>query len=799
MPSLGCFIASLGTAPPGPFPTLMLLALLAVIAGSSLAILGVKLLSDAWLDGVLTERPSLSINLTIAYVNIAVLTTLSVFCYAFYSRSRYLMYKEAIEAGAAHDASQPWRGPRPKSEKEQLGKRRKNRGSAVCSACAKLMAHLLTIATLALCITMLLVFSAALLVIVSGDYGCGEMSATLEAYNAVPTYLAAVTAASEGPPVELAAALCNGVHSIGDEGSTDRCFKLDIALSVINMVLRQWPMRITRFEAVGDRLSGACASFSSAIAASKSDVCTPLLDGNSSAIAIALAAHNSTYTVDQYVSAAVDFTPGRLRFLALRTVGLLTGADETLREVYAVGSDTCNVFLTLRKPAEWLIIAAAVLLLAAIISRACFVRYSRFLGYVAARNGPHWAPLDAALAALLLSAGMMLGASALGWARQAYQKEVATSVPGATPSIQPVVTAAIIACVFCMLVALLVVLYGVATRHLLQRKTDGCFESTKRAIFCLPAPAAGGPTGASSSCFPAFRRMILQMLVAAVWILTLALVLVALLAVGVTLGGSEVGRFGYHGSVEMHRTLLEPPSSLMNATSGSATARMLYSALVPPPTATLDEPLMTSSGLNRTELCWIYGWLADDEASVRRSCVLGSLAARLAITLINAPPLSAGINASDYAIDCGQLPAALAAGRTQCAEPPGGVPNVVAAASDEARLVHSFIGTYRAIIIFNRHVGDAAQYIYISLDALTGPFVRLLIASLILIAGTALLSSAYSRYTMLEFVFFTKAAIATGQRGAANLGNKDATSRRQSRRESRLGRADANKQAEPQA
>lgn len=777
-----CCLASLGTAPPGPFPTAMFLAVIAVFVGCVLAIIGMKELSDAWLDGMLEERPSLAINLSLAYVNIAVLTTFGVFGYAVYARSLYLMYKEEVEAGAPHDASQPWRGPKPVEATKKDARKGKPSALGAFQRPCLLLAQLFTVAALALCITMLLVLAAAVLASVSADYACAEV--VLEGSSPIAAALAAVVAAADAPPLELASGLCAGLDIVESTSAPDSCFKLDIALGIISALLGQWPLHITQFEPLATRLSGACASFSSAAAEANVGVCTPLFRGNASAIGAALATAGSSMTVDQYVTSSVDFSPNRLRFLALRAAALLSNADETLREVYAVGRDLCTTRRTVHLPLERLLIASAVMLLGTIISRACFVRYVRFMGCLAAPDGPHWAPVDAVVAALLLLAGMMLGASALGWAAQAYQSEVAASGVVAAPSIAPTVTAAVCACVFCILVALLVVLYGVGTRRLLRKQSR---KTSRRGHSSAPG------------------RILLQLLVGCVWLLTVALVLISCLSVGAAVGGRLVGRHAVEGADLMHRQLMRPPTRLVNE-SGEA-ARQLYNALVPPPNASLSDPAPTASGLNPTQLCFVYSDLAATEAPVRRSCVLASFATRMVVRLANAPPFSAGINGSEYAMDCSRLPAALAAGRTSCATAPTGTPNLAGALADEA-LLGGFLHAYRHLIIFNRIVGDASRYVYVSLDALVGPFVRLLIASVILIAGTALLGSAFSRYTMMEFVFFTKVALAAGQRRGAAAGTDDkedkgAALRRQSRRESRRSKVgpagDTTGQGEPQA
>jgi hypothetical protein len=761
----------------------MFLAVFAVFVGCVLAILGMTELSDAWLDGVVEERPSLAINLSLAFVNIAVLTTFGVFGYAVHARSVYLVYKAEVEAGAPHDASQPWRGPKPLEVSAKNGRKAKSSAWAAFNGPCLLLAQVFTVTSLALCITMLLVLAAAVFASVSADYGCDEAAEVLAWPSLIPAALAAVDAAADAPRLELASALCDSLVTVESINAPDSCFKLDIAFGIINTLLSQWPLRMTHFEPLVDRLSDACASFSSATANANDDVCTPLLGGNATAIASALAAAGSSMTVDQYVTSAVDFSPGRLRFLALRASALLSNADETVSEVAALGRDTCATMRDVHRPLERLLIASAIMLLSAVISRACFVRYARFIGSLAARDGPHWAPADAVIATLLLCAGMMLGASALGWAAQAYDSDMAAA--GAEPSIAPTVAAAVCACVFCILVALLVVCYGAGTRRLLGQQS----QQTKR-------------SGSSFAC----GRMLLQLLVPCVWLLTVALVLVSCLSLGAALGGRLVGRYAVEGSDLMHTQLVRPPTRLVNE-SGEA-ARPLYDALVPLANASLADPAPNASGLNLTQLCFVYSDLAETEAPVRRSCVLATFATRVAVRLANAPPFSSGINGSEYAMDCGRLPAALAAGRTGCADAPRGTPNHAGALVDERELLSDFLSAYRHLLIFNRLVGDASQYVYVSLDALVGPFVRLLIASLVLVAGTALLSSAFSRYTMMEFVFFTKVALAAGQRRAAAAGSpdkdaKEAASRRQSRRESRRSKAravgDAKGSGEPQA
>jgi hypothetical protein len=762
----------------------MFLAVIAVFAACVLAIIGMTELSDAWLQGVLEERPSLAINLSLAYVNIAMLTTFGVFGYAVYARSVYLMYKEEVEAGAPHDASQPWRGPTPLAATKKSERSGKQSALGAFNSICFLFAHVFTVTALALSITMMLVLAAAVLVSGSADYGCAEAAGVLDESSPIPAAIAAVVAAADAPPLELTSALCAGVDTVESTNAVDRCFKLDIALGIINTLLGQWPLHMTLFEPLTTRLSGACASLSSAAAAANADVCTPLLYGNASAIGAALASANSSMTIEEYVTLSVDFSPGRLRFLALRAAALLSNADETLSEVYALGGDTCTAMRAVHSPLERLLIASAVMLLGTIISRACFVRYVRFMGCLAACDGPHWAPVDAVIAALVLCVGMMLGASALGWAAQAYESDVVASGGVAAPSIAPSVTAAVCACVFCIVVALLVVFYGVGTRSLLRKHSR---QTSRR-----------------SSSF-AFCRILLQLLVACVWLLTVALVLISCLSVGGAVGGRIVGRQAVHGSDLMHQQLVRPPARLVNQ-SGEA-ARQLYDALVPPANASLADPAPSASGLNLTQLCFVYSDLAATEAPVRRSCVLAAFATHMVVRLANAPPFSARINGSNYAMNCGRLPAVLAAGRTSCAKPPRGTPNLAGSLADEA-LLDDFLDAYRHLIIFNRLVGDASRYAYVSLDALTGPFVRLLIASIILIAGTALLSSAFSRYTMMEFVFFTKAALAASQRRAAAAGSqgsstKDAASRRQNRRESRRSRmsasGDTRGSGEPQA
>ena len=73
------------TAPPGPFPSWMVLAASAAITGGVLTVLGVKELSDASLRGVLPERPSIVLDISIGYVNLAVFTSLAVLGCALYA------------------------------------------------------------------------------------------------------------------------------------------------------------------------------------------------------------------------------------------------------------------------------------------------------------------------------------------------------------------------------------------------------------------------------------------------------------------------------------------------------------------------------------------------------------------------------------------------------------------------------------------------------------------------------------------------------------------------------------------
>jgi len=105
----------------------------------------------------------------------------------------------------------------------------------------------------------------------------------------------------------------------------------------------------------------------------------------------------------------------------------------------------------------------------------------------------------------------------------------------AAPSIQPVVTAAIVACVFCLVVALLVIAYGISTRGLLLKQPEGTFGRTRRKLCCQTKRGRVNRAFCSG-----FWRLLLHVLVAGVWILAVALLLLSCLSLAVALGGEKV-------------------------------------------------------------------------------------------------------------------------------------------------------------------------------------------------------------------------------------------------------------------
>jgi len=291
--ALRCCASSLGTAPPGPFPTAMFLSVAAVIAGAVLAIMGAVQLSDAWLDGVLKERPSLGVDLSVAYVSIAVFTTFGVFGYSFYARSSYLMHREEVEHGMApHNAQKPWRGPTHRGHA--------SRGERVTSACSffgMFLGQLFTVSSLVLAITLLLVTAAALAILnISGGYGCGMLDTMLSDYPNVTAQLAQVASvAQSGEPIAIAAELCPVAAILAAADAPERCNKLDVTLGLVSALISMWPMRLTHFGTIAVRLSAACASLSTSLATVQSDVCTPLLGGDEVRRLVPYAHHNRAY------------------------------------------------------------------------------------------------------------------------------------------------------------------------------------------------------------------------------------------------------------------------------------------------------------------------------------------------------------------------------------------------------------------------------------------------------------------------------------------------------------------------
>ena len=721
------FCSSLRTAPPGPFPTLALLGLLGAIAGAVLSGLGA---ADA--AQKVGQVPLILLGILVAIIVISIITPVFVFLYGIYARRLYVStkYSPAV-VGATTQAQQS-----------------NSCCKGVLHGVAAFLLQLLTVAAVIIAVAMLLVSGTGVLVAIGGEEGCAAFEIAANGYPADVSNSLDSLNGSFAEPLVAATALCGTINRIEDQGAAGLCYTLEVAVTSAHFLLSLWPLEIDMLEGYGPSLGVACLNFTSSFESANTAICEPLFDGNQTRISEFLDSVGSTLTAGEYSESVLeaniegDGTPlENLKARILILSAVMRRADGIIFSVVDVARVSCEAATGLRGSVLLCVVGAAVLLVSAALIRTVLVRYHRFITFWLNR-GAGAIPLDSVVALVLVVAG---GIVCVVGVRQAineldgYNRNFELENSDAVQIIidlLPVVAAFVIAVVLLWAIALLVLFYGIATRRLIYHH-DGCGEQCLRRLLCEDREESTRRWG---RCCAFLYKALLGFMLFVVNLLSLILLILVSVALALAFGGRYAGGLTAASSTELD-TVLRPP----------------------PVIQVYNDIKNGDANYTKQEVCselnHITNAIATSDVDVMKVCKISSFAIGLITTLLNQPPINAGLDESDYVFDCDGLAMMFEQGRARCDNTTAVAAGVTLSEVDEAAgevsllgFVSDFIRVYGDIVEVNLRVRLIALRVEGSTNVLIDPFVVLIIGAIVVVVGAYLTYFSFSRYYMLERV-----------------------------------------------
>jgi hypothetical protein len=383
----------MSSAPPGPFPLSAMLAVGIAIAGVAVASVAVD---DA--NELLGKGNMVSV---IAIVSMAVLmvTPLLVAVYGLYCRCIFLR-------------------DLPTEDEKQEARESRGRLGRVLSCtrgCAYSIAvfllHLLTIASLAISVALVLIMGTGFIVSLAGDEGCSQVSGPLTTIiNAIETVEPVLETLKDGN--FTVADVCDTLYDNNVTDITENCNVVAGGLEIADKILGTWPFNVDALESSASKMDDACSNLTAILTEVKREICVPLFNGNDTEIQSWLLANDVNMTVQEYktsvVTSVVDVA--QMSDVVVKVaddVAILLQTLRIIKTISKVGEPKCLDIRDLSGPFVLLMAAAAILILAGSIARTVMVRYDRFISFWT-RNTTGCAPFDSLIGLSILVAGSVL-------------------------------------------------------------------------------------------------------------------------------------------------------------------------------------------------------------------------------------------------------------------------------------------------------------------------------------------------------------------------------------------------------
>lgn len=729
--SMSCVWQSMSSAPPGPFPLSAMLAVGIAIAGVAVASVAVD---DA--NELLGKGNMVSV---IAIVSMAVLmvTPLLVAVYGLYCRCIFLR-------------------DLPTEDEKQEARESRGRLGRVLSCtrgCAYSIAvfllHLLTIASLAISVALVLIMGTGFIVSLAGDEGCSQVSGPLTTIiNAIETVEPVLETLKDCNFTKecnfTVADVCDTLYDNDVTDITENCNVVAGGLQVADEILGTWPFNVDALESSASKMDDACSNLTAILTEVKREICVPLFNGNDTEIQSWLVANDGNMTVQEYktsvVTSVIDVAQmSDVLVKVADDVAILLQTLRIIKTISKVGEPTCIDIRDLSGPFVLLMAAAAILILAGSIARTVMVRYDRFISFWT-RNTTGCAPFDSLIGLSILVAGSVLciyGVTQADERQEENNQRWLARYPEARDlafDLVPVTFAFSILVGACVAVAVCITLYGGGTRKLLKQDQPFCPRCTKQ----------GGRCGQCCSLTTACALHVSLILGLC---LAIIVMIISSLALALAFGGGLTGGAAMTGS------------------------DVFLNVLVPPPLKEFYNKAANGT-LTSAEVCNAYDTIVEggSDADGMKGCATTTFVISMVQYMADQPPLDTGLDTQNYTLDCKAVKKMLDQADVVCTNLTAAAAGVASDAVKTAgsdTLLETFLDVYVQAVKVAQKIRDISERVKLLSNDIKTPFLYMLGGAVAMVVGIALAYMAYSRYRMLEKVYETKAKRRSSMRGSS--------------------------------
>ncbi|EOD32148.1 hypothetical protein EMIHUDRAFT_202759 [Emiliania huxleyi CCMP1516] len=690
--SMSCVWQSMSSAPPGPFPLSAMLAVGIAIAGVAVASVAVD---DA--NELLGKGNMVSV---IAIVSMAVVmvTPLLVAVYGLYCRCIFLR-------------------DLPTEDEKQEARESRGRLGRVLSCtrgCAYSIAvfllHLLTIASLAISVALVLIMGTGFIVSLAGDEGCSQAKQKPQPAPVEPVLETLKDCNFTKECNFTVADVCDTLYDNNVTDITENCNVVAGGLKVADEILGTWPFNVKR------------------------EICVPLFNGNDTEIQSWLVANDEhvNMTVQEYktsvVTSVIDVAQmSDVLVKVADDVAILLQTLRIIKTISKVGEPTCIDIRDLSGPFVLLMAAAAILILAGSIARTVMVRYDRFISFWT-RNTTGCAPFDSLIGLSILADERQEENNQRWLARYPEARDLAFDLVPVTFAFSILVGA-------CVAVAVCITLYGGGTRKLLKQDQPFCPRCTKQ----------GGRCGQCCSLTTA-REAVARSLQIGLC-LAIIVMIISSLALALAFGGSLTGGAAMTGS------------------------DVFLNVLVPPPLKEFYNKAANGT-LTSAEVCNAYDTIVEggSDADGMKGCATTTFVISMVQYMADQPPLDTGLDTHNYTLDCKAVKKMLDQADVVCtnltAAAAGLASDAVKTAGSDT-LLETFLDVYVQAVKVAQKIRDIGERVKLLSNDIKTPFLYMLGGAVAMVVGIALAYMAYSRYRMLEKVYETKAKRRSSMRGSS--------------------------------